>query len=280
VATFSARRYVCDRDNLLKYVFSAYSVVVVDEMQDLHSAQELRLLRQAPCPLVMIGDIDQKIYSFKDEHDKRGCDITHPCSFASEPIETLPGNTYEWYGSWRLDRLTVGYLEDKCGKRMLSFRGLESTVKWSPTLQNDATLVICRKNESVIETAQLHSHMKVVAGNGIASKMRQARKDNTLTLPLAEYSRSLQQTEFDKIVAMLESRSVTTSVLDSDGTMAAVGTVHQLKGFEYAHCAVHSDILTSERECIFVAMSRHTKSLTILSNFDPVDSYYRQKPPN
>ena len=43
-STFESRRYLCDRDKLLRKGLSKYDVVIVDEMQDLLSAQEQRLL--------------------------------------------------------------------------------------------------------------------------------------------------------------------------------------------------------------------------------------------
>ena len=50
--------------------------------------------------------------------------------------------------------------------------------------------------------------------------------------------------------------------------MAAVSTVHQAKGFEYDHCAVHADLLTpstdDERNVSFVAFTRHKKSLVVM----------------
>ena len=49
--------------------------------------------------------------------------------------------------------------------------------------------------------------------------------------------------------------------------MRAVSTVHQAKGFEYDHVAVHADLLDpqtdDERNVSFVAFTRHKRSLTI-----------------
>jgi len=64
----------------------------------------------------------------------------------------------------------------------------------------------------------------------------------------------------------------------STGKFMALGTVHQLTGFEYDHVAVHADVFEAvtkerqspdqtdctERNCLFVALSRHRKSLTVL----------------
>ena len=43
-STHSAMRYVCDKDNLLTTLLDNYDVILVDEMQDLSSAQDLRLI--------------------------------------------------------------------------------------------------------------------------------------------------------------------------------------------------------------------------------------------
>ena len=56
VSTFTARRYVCDRDCHLTKIFRKYDIILVDEKQDLSSSQELRLIQhmpRKPCALYM-----------------------------------------------------------------------------------------------------------------------------------------------------------------------------------------------------------------------------------
>ena len=51
-------RYRCDRDQLLMQIIdSQWDAIIVDEVQDLLGAQELRLLRQTSKPIVLVGDM-------------------------------------------------------------------------------------------------------------------------------------------------------------------------------------------------------------------------------
>jgi hypothetical protein len=257
---------VCDTDSLLTDYFGKFHVVVVDELQDLLAAQTLRLIKQAPCPVVMIGDLDQRIYEFADTHSNTGCDEMGACELVPENMGSVP-EMYEWYGSWRLDELTVAFVEDYFGKRMSSYRhGVVGSVRFCTKIEySDNALVLCRTNENVIKTAKQYNDMRIVSGNSIASKLQSARCDSTRTMPMAVYAQSMDDERFGEVVDMLKSRSVTTRELNSSKyNISCVGTVHQLKGFEYPKCVVHDDVLGSEKEIVFVACSRHTDSLTIL----------------
>lgn len=67
------------------------------------------------------------------------------------------------------------------------------------------------------------------------------------------------------VTKLLRSRSIEVAEVHK---ASAVGTVHQLKGFEYDHCAVHEELLCPETEeekkITFVAFTRHRKSLVVL----------------
>jgi DNA polymerase III delta prime subunit len=270
-STFSARRYLCDRDNLLAEELGCYQVVLVDEMQDLLSAQEQRLIQQASCPVVMLGDMAQQINSFKDRHDGRGCDPLSPCTFVLE-TPFAPQELVEWYGTYRLDPQTVAYIEDRTGKRMFSNRrGSTACIRWQTALQHPAcTLIMARANSSVIELAEEFT-CRVVDGAAIANSLERARRDMGKTEPLSEYAQSLSKGVFDRRVELLKERHVDLKDVEKSGCTAAC-TVHRAKGYESTHCAVHADVLAcadSEPEILFVAMTRHRESLTILREWRP-----------
>ena len=266
VTTFQARRFVCDRDNLAIVKLANYDVVVVDEMQDLLDAQAQRLIRQAPCPVVMIGDMNQRINDFTNSNEFNGCDPSAPCVIDREPELPLP-RFVEWYGTYRLDELTVAYLEDTTGKRMVSLRdgAASANIRWQAQLQvPDCTLLLARSNQSVIELCQNYDTM-VVNGDEIAKKIKAAKDDDTMTEPMAKYAQGLGESELQSICRMLNAKTVTLSELRRTNGSASC-TVHKAKGFEYDHVAVHADVLTSEAEIKFVAFSRHKESLTILQD--------------
>jgi len=81
-----------------------------------------------------------------------------------------------------------------------------------------------------------------------------------------------------QVIHMLKESDISLNTLRT-ACFFAIGTVHQLKGFEYDHVAVHYDVLQcaakereartfprdyTEQNCLFVALTRHKKSLTIL----------------
>ena len=114
--------------------------------------------------------------------------------------------------------------------------------------------------------------MRVVNGELLATRLEIASKDTTDTDPLAYYARQLLKrkidgsTEIEHVCDLLRKRTVSLSEVHG---FSAVSTVHQAKGFEYDHVAVHEDLLSpGENECerniSFVSFTRHRKSLTIL----------------
>jgi len=284
ITTFASRRYICDRDRKLVNIFQKYDVVVVDEMQDLLSGQEMRLLLQAECPVVMVGDFNQTIHDFRHTVSPNTCDHKSRCDLPAEPMQVSASTVIEWYNTYRLDRLSVQWLEDMTGKRMQSARGPheEGCIAWSPVLlRHEHTLIICRKNESVITEAihrALSAKVRVVGGSRISEMLQTAGKDPNKKSGLSQLALRLKGDQtFSDAVQMLADADISLKEL-STGKFMALGTVHQLKGFEYDHVAIHADVFEAatkerqspektdctERNCLFVALSRHRKSLTVL----------------
>jgi len=289
ITTYASRRYICDRDNKLVSIFRKYDVVIVDEMQDLSSAQEMRLLLQAECPVVMVGDFNQTIHDFRHTVSPNTCDQNNRCVLPAEPMQVLPSAVVEWYHTYRLDHLSVQWLEDMTGRRMHSARSPLETgcIVWSPLLlRHENTLIICRKNESVIAEAikrALSAKVRVVGGARIAEMLQAAGNDANNKGGLSQLAQRLKNNStFSGAVQMLADSDIALKELSAGGCMA-LGTVHQLKGFEYDHVAVHADVFEAaakerlslqhcdhtERNCLFVALSRHRKSLTVLCDTCP-----------
>jgi len=292
VSTFTARRYVCDRDRYLTKIFRKYDIILCDEMQDLCSAQELRLIQQAQCPIVMVGDYDQTINDFRHLVDYSECSKTGRCDLPSEckPLH-LPA-AIEWYNTYRLDTLTVKWLEDLTGKRMFSHRKKDEvcTLKWSDNIIHKNTLTICRFNITAIRIAikfqgdgirvingvQLSKNLETDARK-ISPEARKRFEQNQPNDARTDFILELQQSgEFQGVTAMLHRQDISLCDVNS-GTFLAVTVVHQVKGFECDHVAVHQEFIYCaekenmmnagnhcERNCLLVAFSRHRKSLVIL----------------
>jgi len=292
VSTFTARRYVCDRDRHLTKIFRKYDIILCDEMQDLFSAQELRLIQQAQCPIVMVGDYDQTINDFRHLVDYSECSKTGRCDLPSEckPLH-LPA-AIEWYNTYRLDTLTVKWLEDLTGKRMFSHRKKDEvcTLKWSDNIIHKNTLTICRFNITAIRIAikfqgdgirvingvQLSKNLETDARK-ISPEARKRFEQNQPNDARTDFILELQQSgEFQGVTAMLHRQDISLCDVNS-GTFLAVTVVHQVKGFECDHVAVHQEFIYCaekenmmnagnhcERNCLLVAFSRHRKSLVIL----------------
>ena len=294
VSTFAARRYVCDRDCHLTKIFQKYDIILVDEMQDLSSSQEMRLIQQAECPIVMVGDYDQTINDFRHIVDHSECNETGPCKM---PPECKPVNlptAIEWYNTYRLDSLTVKWLEDLTGKRMFSHRNKDEicTLKFSNKITHNNTLTICRFNITAIRIAIQFQNkgIRVINGTEMSrnldsdykkispeakKRFGQKQKNNPRTDCILE----LQQSgRFENVISMLHKKNISLCDVQS-GNFLAVTVVHQIKGFECDHVAVHEEFIhcaeketenfpqkRCERNCLLVALSRHRKSLVILKD--------------
>jgi superfamily I DNA/RNA helicase len=186
---------------------------------------------------------------------------------AQEQGAELPPSI-ELYGTHRLDRRTAQFLEAKTRVRMHSFRDESErcTVRWKTAIQHEThTLVLCRKNESVIQTATQSEGMRIVGGADLKKKL-QAVRSSTDEKPFSKYAQALSATEFQRICKLLEDRSIELEDLASPCDVSAVSTVHQCKGFEYDHVTLHEDLLQcNEPPVLYVAMTRHRKSLTVIT---------------
>jgi hypothetical protein len=260
--THAACRYVCDLRRSLRAKLDTYDIILVDEMQDLISAQEQRLIFQTCKPVVLVGDPMQAINNFRDDPPCPECRLTR------EEAPSLP-RAIEWYGTWRLDGFTARFIEERFERRMYSYRACDDTaeVSWKDDLVYEKTLVMCRYNKHVIETAMRYPSIRIVSGNTLADNINKASKDISMVTPMAKYAQELvANRQLDTVCQMLRDRSIKlANVRDT----AAVSTVHQVKGFEYDHCAVHSDLLSpateDERNISFVAFTRHKKSLVVMA---------------
>jgi hypothetical protein len=261
-ATHASTRYVCDEQRSLSAKLNQYDVIIVDEMQDLISAQEQRLIFQTCKPVVLVGDPMQAINAFRDDQP------CNECTLEQEEAPPLPCKI-EWYGTWRLDGFTARFIEERFGRRMYSYRACDETAEiyWKDELvYKDNTLVMCRHTKNVVDTARLYQHMKVVNGDSLAGRLITASNDTSMVTPMAKYAQDLGKSgKLDSVCTLLRERTISLSNVKD---MAAVTTVHQAKGFEYDHCAVHSDLLwpanEDEKNISFVAFTRHKKSLVVM----------------
>jgi hypothetical protein len=166
----AALRYKCDNDQLLgPLIDSKWEVVVVDEMQDLLSAQELRLLKQSRNPLVLVGDMMQAINGFKDALPCNTCEMQR------ESTHTLPP-AIEWYGTYRLDSRTAGFLEERFGRTMISLRrgsaqNKDASICWQDQPQFPHTLILCRCNVSVMRQFLKMPMSRVVNGAVLSKRL-------------------------------------------------------------------------------------------------------------
>jgi len=108
--------------------------------------------------------------------------------------------------------------------------------------------------------------MRVVEGDELAQNLKSASFDKSMRMPYAKYAQELfESKQLEHVCQMLRKRSIKLSNVEN---MAAVTTVHKAKGFEYDHCAVHSDLLSpedsQEKNVSFVAFTRHKKSLVVM----------------
>ena len=260
-ASYGSCRYNCDVHFKLKPILDKYDVILVDEMQDLLSGQELRLIRQTSKPVVFIGDDMQAINTFRDDPP---CD---KCVAEPENLPILP-TAFEWYGTWRLDSFTAKFVEERFSRPMYSYNMEgKSCIKWQSHLQHPTTLIMCRSNERVVEMLERFPDSYVINGRAICLQLKDAAKDDSMILPLSSFAQKLQKKKrLEYICQLLEEKSV--SLVDVKD-VPVVSTVHQIKGFEYDHCAIHNELLDAddeaEKNISFVAFTRHKKSLTVLT---------------
>jgi len=237
---------------------------------------------------------DQTINDFRHFVDYSECSKTGPCNLPPEckPLD-LP-IAIEWYNTYRLESLTVKWLEDVTGKRMFSHRNEDEicTLKWSDKIMHEQTLTICRFNITairiaikfqndgirVINVTQLSKNFETDSKkiSPEAKKRFEQKKSNN---PRTDFILELQQNgEFEKVIAMLHKQDISLCNINS-GNFLVVTVVHQIKRFECDHVAVHEEFIhcaeretlknskdRCERNCLLVAFFRHRKSLIILKD--------------
>ena len=277
-STFSARKYICDRDRLLVSVFSDYDMVATDESQDLASALEMRLIQQAPCPLIMVGDQNQKINEFRHHVNGNFCSKNDKCCFPLEATTLQEFPTVEWYTTYRLCPLTVAFLEDATAIRMASTRTDAGNIYWQSTLAAPDTLILCRNNENVVKQAIKYQNnsIRVMSGGKIAGQLKAALASGGIRGMAGLAKKLAQDGILGSVLDMLVKQEINIEQVQKGGVLA-VSTVHNTKGIEVDNTAVHSDVLEharteqlshavdmSERNVLLVSLSRHKKSLTIL----------------
>ena len=251
----------------------------------------MRLILQAPCPVVMVGDFDQTINDFRHTVNTNACDQKEHCVLPSECKTLDLSLVVEWYNTFRLDSLSVHWLEDMTGKRMQSARPQDhcALISWSSlTKHHTDTSIICRKNESVVSEAirygQNGNVIRVINGTRVASLLKTAASDPNQKGGMSQLAEKLKKDNLLlQTLQMLHDSDISLNTLKS-GKFLAVGTVHQLKGFEYSHVAIHRDVFdgaakekqlnstscdNTEKNSLFVALTRHKLSLTILYDIIP-----------
>jgi len=277
-SSFAARRYVADRDNKLVGVLGKYDLIVMDEFQDLSSSLEMRLVMQSNVPVVCVGDNNQSINSFVHQINDFNCDRRSPCKFPVETPHPAMPDHIEWYSTYRLCPLTVSFLEDMANVNMVSNRKDECVIRWQTKITEPNTLVMARSNESVVKVVLEYqrTNLRVMAGTRIASMLKAASMSAGQN-PLAKLARKLKSDgSLAAVLKFLTARDISIQEL-KDTPAFCVSTIHMLKGFECDNTAVHSDVLgaakkeivaksvdRTDRSVLFVALSRHKKSVTIL----------------
>jgi len=250
-------------------------LVAVDEVQDLDSNQEIRLIQQAQCPVIMVGDSNQKINEFRHQVNDTFCLKHDKCYFPVEPTPSDKFPTVEWYSTYRLCPLTVAFVEDITGVRTVSLCKDIGNIYWQTTLASPHTLILCRQNESVVKQAIQYRHkdIRIMSGGRIAGQLK-AALTSTSTRGMAGLGKKLAQSGMlSSVLKMLIEKDISIEELQKGGILA-VSTVHSIKGITMQNVAVYPDVLEharaeigsdhSERNVLLVAVSRHTKSLTLL----------------
>jgi len=277
-STFAARRFVCDRDKSLADLLAKYDIIFLDEAQDIFSGLEMRLLMQSSTPVVSVGDINQSINSFVHQIKDSYCDKRSPCIFPMETADKNMPQQIQWYSTYRLCALTVAFLEDFCGVNMVSKRTDTSVIRWQNKITEPNTLVMARSNHSVLKIAMEYKNdnIRVMGGVRVASILKAASISAGQNSMAKTASKLKQNGQLASMLKFLVAQDISINELKENPTFC-VSTIHMLKGFETSNTAVHADVFEAaaketqantvdrtDRSVLFVAASRHTRSLTIL----------------
>ena len=255
--------------------------------QDLFSEQEVRLITQASCPIVFLGDMGQKINDFRHTVSDVNCDSKSKCKFPQEISNADKFPTVEWYTTYRLCPLTTCFIEDMTGARMASLRKDVGTITWNTTISAPDTLILCRTNEGVVRMALKYKQavIRVIAGGRIAAQLKAASLSGSYK-GMGGLAKKLQKDgQLGSMVKMLTDKEIDLKELSSSNVFA-VCCVFQSKGHEQNHIAIGKCILDhareetlskstdrTERNVLMVSLSRHLLSLTLLYDIpEPVVS--------
>ena len=243
----------------------------------------------------------QAINGFRDEPPCKDCELY------SEATPTLPP-VIEWYGTYRLDDRTAGFLEERFGRRMISLRrhsALTEKVQicWQTKPQFEHSLILCRCNTSVLRLLLELPNSRVANGMRLSELLRHFAKqesnneDSHDDLPnrsdksFKRFVSEIDEEQLQDILQRLEERDLTIDRFDTQCDHL-ITTVHQAKGFECEHVALHHELhdqkyieeeadedMSEENEKVdeeqnirYVAFSRHTKSLTLLMEWHGISS--------
>jgi len=202
----------------------------------------------------MVGDYDQTINDFRHLVDYSECSQGHCCDLPPEckPLH-LPA-AIKWYNTYCLDTLTIKWLEDLTGKRMFGHQKKDEvcTLKWSDNIIHKNTLTICRLGRLNFRMTEYKSSMepscpKISTGDArnISHETRKRFEQHKPNNARTDFILELQQSgKLQGVTAMLQRQNISLSLCNvNSGNFLAVTIVHQIKGFECDHVAVHHEFI-------------------------------------
>jgi len=137
---------------------------------------EIRLLTQATCPIVLIGDVQQSIANFWHQVPEMHFDPKSKCKFPQEKAVPDQFPIVEWYSTYRLCPLTIPMIEDMTGARMASIRKDTGTILWKGTISTPTSFILCRTNANVVKMLLQYQiqGICVISGAQIAAQLKAA----------------------------------------------------------------------------------------------------------
>jgi len=166
---------------------------------------------------------------------------------------------------------------------MVSKRTDTSVVRWGVKITEPNTLVMARTNHSVLKIAMEYknANIRVMGGVRIASMLKAASVSAGQNAMAKTASKLKQNGQLGSMLKFLTEQDISIKELKDSPTFC-VSTIHMLKGFETSNTAVHADVFEAaaketqantmdriDRSVLFVALSRHKQSLTILIDIAP-----------
>ena len=243
-------------------ITAGFDRVFVDESQDL-TAQAVAIICRSAAPVVFVGDVNQRIYSFGDSACAK-CKIQWPAVDLPPPVVL--------YRSFRSPQTAISRAERFLGVKSVSTRRRGATFRIAgyralAMVATKSMAVLARSNEAVYTIAEDLARRGlspgVVGGSKTAASIRSlARlKAGKPVSPLHAWVRRLGAGA-GAAADFLETNSAD---IDDSETLL-VSTVHRAKGSEHRHVAVEKSIvLSDEREVHYVATTRHKSVLFVVS---------------